>query len=147
MICAVVLATVPGCDAGGPPAARPPSPAPSVQAAANPPAPSAQAAVNSLPPRALAAADEPPGALACGRIAEAVRGGTLMQPGVVTGISTATATADAPVADAATRLQQAYEQAVKAQGTEDEPDLVAAVSAAGAEMVSVCADSGLETAG
>ncbi|MEV4639350.1 hypothetical protein AB0J80_18560 [Actinoplanes sp. NPDC049548] len=115
-----------GCSGGGP-----------VPVAASP-APS---------PASSAVADDPPGALACGRIVEAVRAGTLMQPGVVTGVSASTATADAPVADAAVRLQQAYEQAVKAQGSEDEPDLVAAVSAAAAEMVSVCADSGLETAG
>jgi hypothetical protein len=98
-------------------------------------------------PASLAAADEPPGTIACGRIAEAVEAATLMQPGVITCVNASTATADAPVADAAARLQQAYEQAVKAQGSEDEPDLVAAVSAAAADMVSVCADSGLETAG
>ncbi|MFI7598905.1 hypothetical protein [Actinoplanes sp. NPDC049681] len=98
-------------------------------------------------PASLAPADEPPGTIACGRIAEAVKAGTLMQPGVITGVNASTATADAPVADAAARLQQAYEKAVKAQGSDDEPDLVAAVSAAAAEMVSVCTDSGLETAG
>lgn len=70
-----------------------------------------------------------------------------MQPGVITGVAASTVTADAPVADAATRLQQAYEQAVKAQGSEEEPDLVAGVSAAAAEMVSVCTDSDLASVG
>lgn len=98
-------------------------------------------------PSAPAVVDEPPGALACGKIGEAARAGTLMQPGVVTDVNRSTATADAPVAEAAGRLQETYERAVRAQGTEEEPDLVAAVSAAAAEMVTVCADSGLETAG
>ncbi|MFI5492961.1 hypothetical protein [Actinoplanes sp. NPDC051859] len=112
--------------------------------AAPTPAPSAATGV---PPSSPPVADEPPGSLACGKIAVAVREGNLMQPGVVTGVSAATTTADAPVADAATRLQQAYELAVKAQGSDDEPDLIAAVSAAAAELVSVCSDSGLEIAG
>jgi len=98
-------------------------------------------------PSASAVVDDPPGAIACGKIGAAARAGTLMQPGVVADVSRATGTADAPVADAASRLQQAYERASRAQGAEDEPDLVAAVSAAAAEMVSVCADSGLESAG
>ncbi|OJF10388.1 hypothetical protein EDD30_2587 [Couchioplanes caeruleus] len=107
----------------------------------------APAPATAAPPSTPAVADEPPGALACGKIGEAVREGSLMQPGVITGVSASTATADAPVADAAARLQQAYEQAVKAQGAEEEPDLVAAVSGAAAEMVAVCSDSGLSSGG
>ncbi|GGQ77750.1 hypothetical protein GCM10010166_54650 [Couchioplanes caeruleus subsp. azureus] len=107
----------------------------------------APAPATAAPPSTPPEADDPPGSLACGKIGEAVRAGNLMQPGVITGVSASTSTADAPVADAAARLQQAYEQAVKAQGAEEEPDLVAAVSAAAAEMVSVCADSGLSSGG
>ena len=123
-MCAVLVAAlVTGCSDPGE-APTPPAPAPS----------------------ASAAVDDPPGAIACGKVGAAARAGTLMQPGVVADVSRATG-ADAPVADAAARLQQAYERAAGAQGAEDEPDLVAAVSAAAAEMVSVCADSGLESAG
>ena len=125
----LVTALVTGCSA--------PTAAPTTA-----PAPSAGASTG-----ASAVPDEPPGTVACGKISEAARAGTLMQPGVVTDVYRSTATADAPVADAAGRLQEAYERAVRAQGSENEPDLVAAVSAAAAEMVSVCADSGLETAG
>ncbi|UQU63728.1 hypothetical protein COUCH_32830 [Couchioplanes caeruleus] len=99
------------------------------------------------PPSASAAVDDPPGSVACSTISAAVRAGTLMQPGVIADVGRSTATADAPVADAAVRLQQAYDRAVAARGRDDEPDRVAEVSAAAAEMVSVCADSGLETAG
>ncbi|MGA5304553.1 hypothetical protein ACPCHT_31900 [Nucisporomicrobium flavum] len=130
--CAPVLAALlAGCSTP----AAPPSP--------TPPAPAASPA---RPPSA-AVADDPPGSVACGKISEAVREGTLMQPGVVSDVGRSTATADAPVADAAVRLQQAYDRAVAAQGRDDEPDRVAAVSAAAAQMVSVCADSGLATAG
>ena len=123
----LVVALVTGCSGPGEAPETPAAPAPS--------------------PSASAVVDEPPGTIACAKISEAARAGTLMQPGVVTDVTRSTATADAPVADAAGRLQEAYERAVRAQGGENEPDLVAAVSAAAAEMVSVCADSGLETAG
>ncbi|TWG10682.1 hypothetical protein FHX34_107176 [Actinoplanes teichomyceticus] len=62
-------------------------------------------------------------------------------------ITDASATADAPVADAATALARAYEKAVASHGSAGEPDAVAAVSAAAADMSQVCADSGLDAAG
>jgi hypothetical protein len=77
----------------------------------------------------------------------AVDDATLMQPGVVDVIARASATADAPVGDAAQRLASAYAAAAAARGTDTEPDAVAAVSAAGADMSQVCADSGLDTVG
>ncbi|MEV4706453.1 hypothetical protein [Actinoplanes sp. NPDC049316] len=132
-LCALALAaSLAGCSDPAPEAAGP-TPAPS-------PAPSPE-------PSGSAVVDEPPGTAACGKISEALRAGTIMQPGMVTDVSRSTATADAPVADAARRLQETYDRAVEAHGREDEPDRVAAVSAAAAEMVSVCADSGLETVG
>jgi hypothetical protein len=70
-----------------------------------------------------------------------------MNPGVVADITTASGTADAPVADAARALSTAYTRAVAAHGTDAEPDAVAAVSAAAAELVAICGDSGLETVG
>jgi hypothetical protein len=104
--------------------------------------------VMSTAPSATAApVDEPPGTIACGKAVSAVRDATVMNPGVVAGITTAAGTADAPVADVAQALSQAYTQAVAAHGTDDEPDAVAAVSAAAAELVRICGDSGLETAG
>jgi hypothetical protein len=98
-------------------------------------------------PSPSAPADDPPGALTCGQVVTAVREGTLMVPGVVMDIAAASATADAPVADAAQRLSAAYAAAVKAEGRDEEPDAIAAVSAAGAEMAKACATAGLETAG
>jgi hypothetical protein len=70
-----------------------------------------------------------------------------MEPGVVDHIATAASTADAPVADAAQRLAAAYAKATTSKGTSQEPDAVAAVSAAAADMAGVCAESGLESAG
>jgi hypothetical protein len=70
-----------------------------------------------------------------------------MDAGVVDAIVRASRTADAPVADAAERLAAAYASAVAAHGQESEPDAIAAVSVAGADMTSVCADSGLDTVG
>ncbi len=61
--------------------------------------------------------------------------------------SQASTTADAPIADSAQRLAAAYAGAVSARGTESEPDAVAAVSAAGVEMSTVCEQSGLEPVG
>jgi hypothetical protein len=95
----------------------------------------------------LAAADDPPGTNTCHQLRAAVTGATLMQPGVVDSIATASGTADAPVADAAQRMAAAYASAVTAKGSDSEPDAVAAVSAAGAAMSGVCDDSGLDTVG
>ncbi|MFI7541520.1 hypothetical protein [Actinoplanes sp. NPDC049599] len=92
-------------------------------------------------------ADDPPGAIACGKAIRAVREATLMNPGIITDITNAAATADAPVADAAARLSTAYTDAVAAHNKNTEPDAIAAVSAAAAELVEICNDSGLETAG
>lgn len=91
--------------------------------------------------------DDPPGTLTCDRVIRAVREATLMAPGVIAEVAQTSGTADAPVAEAAQRLAVAHTAAVAAQGTDNEPDAIAAVSAAAAEMVSVCADSGLETTG
>ena len=88
-------------------------------------------------------ADDPPGMITCRRLATAVSGGTLMDAGVIDAILTAADTADAPVADAAVRLSEAYAAARTAAGTAAEPDAVAAVSAAAVDMSNVCADSGL----
>ena len=70
-----------------------------------------------------------------------------MNPGVVDGIARASGTADAPVADAARRLATAYASAVESHGTDSEPDAIAAVGVASAEMTSVCQESGLNAAG
>ncbi|RZU52313.1 hypothetical protein EV385_4164 [Krasilnikovia cinnamomea] len=113
-----------GCGGGSPPPASSPAPT-----------------------SASAAVDDPPGTITCARLTQAITDATLMQPGVVDSIVAASTTADAPVADAARRLGEAYAAAVAAHGTADEPDAVAAVSAAAAEMSQVCVDSGLETAG
>ncbi|MEV4352372.1 hypothetical protein AB0J83_48590 [Actinoplanes sp. NPDC049596] len=110
------------------------------------PAPVASATVSESS-AASAIADDPPGTLACAALAVAVTDASLMEPGVVDGIVGASGTADAPVADAAAALATAYTQAAAAKGTESEPDAVAAVSAAAADMSSVCADSGLQTVG
>ncbi|MDY7084347.1 MAG: hypothetical protein SYR96_04515 [Actinomycetota bacterium] len=93
------------------------------------------------------AEDEPPGALACAALDQAMDDASLMQAGVVDTIVKASATADAPVADAAERLRTAYGKAVSSAGTESEPDAVAAVGAAASDMSSVCSDSGLRTVG
>jgi hypothetical protein len=93
------------------------------------------------------AADDPPGSVSCSRLAVAVAAGSLMTSGVVDGIVNASRTADAPLADAAGRLGTAYRAAVAAAGKSDEPDKIAAVSAAASDMSGVCAESGLQTAG
>lgn len=101
-------------------------------------------------PAALAvtasSADEA-GRQACDLLKQAVAGATVMNPGVVSAIRSASSSADAPVSDAAKRLATAYDAAVAAHGHDNEPDAVAAVSAAGAEMARTCADAGLETVG
>jgi hypothetical protein len=94
-----------------------------------------------------AVADSPPGTITCALLAAAISAGSLMSPGVVDGIVNAAQTADAPVGDAAERLKNAYAQAVAAKNKANEPDAVAAVSAAASDMSGVCADSGLRTAG
>jgi hypothetical protein len=111
---------------------------------ATPPPPSASTAGS---PAEAPAVEETPGLLACGTLSTAVTDGTLMTPGVVDGIVRASTTADAPVADAAQRLAAAYASAVTARDLESEPDAVAAVSAAAADMTGVCDDSGLERVG
>ncbi|GAA0531315.1 hypothetical protein GCM10010172_10030 [Paractinoplanes ferrugineus] len=107
--------------------------------------PSAAASAASAGP--TGAADDPPGSVACTRLAVALSAGSLMVPGVVDGIVQSSRTADAPLADAADRLGIAYRAASAATGNADEPDKIAAVSAAGSDMSGVCADSGLRTAG
>ena len=91
--------------------------------------------------------DDPPGSLTCGALLAAVTAATLMTPGVVDVIARASSTADAPVAESAQRPAAAYAGAVAAHGTGNEPDAVAAVSAAGDEMSRVCDDSALDTVG
>jgi hypothetical protein len=122
----IVLSIAPGCSRSAAPASLEPA------------TPSATSS---------AAVDDPPGSVACLALQRAVARAALMDPGVVDGIVRASRTADAPVADAAERLAAAYASAVAAHGLEGEPDAIAAVSVAGADMTSVCADSGLDTVG
>jgi enoyl-CoA hydratase/carnithine racemase len=89
----------------------------------------------------------PPGTLTCAELGKAIKQASVMQPGVVDRIVAASASADAPVADAAQRLATAYAKAVASKNTADEPDAVAAVSAAAADMDGVCGESGLESVG
>jgi hypothetical protein len=105
------------------------------------------AAATPFPASSPSAVDDPPGAITCSKLVKAVNDATLMEPGVVDDIVAASSTADAPVADSARRLAAAYASAVTAKGSDSEPDAVAAVSTAGADMSKVCADSGLETVG
>jgi hypothetical protein len=70
-----------------------------------------------------------------------------MEPGVIDRVVAAASTADAPVAVAAQRLAAAYAKATASRNTTQEPDAVAAVSAAAADMAGVCAESGLESVG
>ncbi|HEX5198860.1 MAG TPA: hypothetical protein VFW27_02870 [Actinoplanes sp.] len=91
--------------------------------------------------------DDPPGSLACARLAAAMDAGSFLTAGVVDEIVTASADADAPLADAAARLGDAYRAAVAAHDKADEPDKVAAVGAAASDMSDVCRASGLQTAG
>ena len=91
--------------------------------------------------------DDPPGSIACARLGAAIAAGSFMTAGVVDGIVAASATADAPVADAARRLGDAYRAAVASKNQADEPDRIAAVGAAASDMSGVCAESGLQTVG
>jgi hypothetical protein len=120
-----VIAGLTGCSAKTNPG--PPAPGPS-------------------PISTTAPVDDPPGLLTCRHLADAIRAASLMEPGVIQAIVAAGTTADAPVADAASALGQAYEKALTSHGTRAEPDAVAAVSAAAADMSQVCADSGLDSA-
>jgi hypothetical protein len=99
------------------------------------------------PAAAAPQAEETPGLQTCQTLTVAIEDGSLMNPGVVDRIVRAGTTADAPVADAAQRLAAAYAAAVAARGLETEPDAVAAVSAAAADMSGVCDDSGLTASG
>lgn len=114
-------------------------------------APGPAAPIGSVPgsaaPDVSASADDPPGAITCARLAAAIERSALMEPGVIDEINRAAATADAPVADAAGRLATAFAAAGNASGAPDEPDRIAAVSAAASDMSGVCRDSGLETVG
>jgi hypothetical protein len=156
-----VAAALAGCSGGdGRPAttapndATPAVPGSATQAGSGPgssavpagsgPGPSALPA---YPGQAPPAADNPPGLITCAQLAAAIAAGSLMTPGVVDGIANAAETADAPVADAARRLKNSYDQAVAAKNKANEPDAVAAVSAAASDMSGVCADSGLRTVG
>jgi hypothetical protein len=98
-------------------------------------------------PGASTTADQTPGAAACALLSAAVDAASLMEPGVVDAIAVASRTAGAPVDAAGGKLVAAYGAAVASRGTDGEPDAVAAVSAAGADMKTVCVDAGLETAG
>jgi hypothetical protein len=115
------------------------APAASNGASGNAPAPTAS--------DDAAVVDDPPGSMACGELQDAVTGATLMEAGVVDRIVRYSGTADAPVADSAQRLAVAYAAAVAAHGSDNEPDAVAAVSVAGADMTKICDESGLDTVG
>lgn len=112
-----------------------------------PPASTATAPTVAPSPSASPVEDDPPGARTCHLLVVAITDGTLMEPGSVAAIVTASATADAPLIDSARRLAAASAAALAAKGAADEPDVVAAVSAAGADMTGVCEDLGLETVG
>jgi hypothetical protein len=88
-----------------------------------------------------------PGTRTCADLSAAISRGSLMEPGVIDRVVAAASTADAPVADAAQRLAAAYAKATASRNTTQEPDAVAAVSAAAADMAGVCAESGLESVG
>lgn len=134
---AAALLLVAGCghDKSSPPAKQ----SPATSAPTQPPAPP------SVPTAEVSGAL--PGTRTCAELSTAIAQATLMDPGVVGGIVAAASTADAPVADAAQRLAAAYAKAVASKGTPQEPDTVAAVSAAAADMSGVCEESGLESAG
>jgi hypothetical protein len=145
---AVVLALLAGgCSPGSTGSSRDdsagdgPSPAPVAPGSAAAPGGDAEGD----PSASTALVDDPPGLITCGQVVAALRDGTLMDPGVVDRIAAAGSTADAPVADAASALAGAYAAALTEAGRPGEPDAVAAVSAAAADMSGVCADSGLDS--
>lgn len=94
-----------------------------------------------------AAVDEPPGLNACTLLGNAIGRSTLMDSEVVDRIVIASATAGAPVAGAGQRLGVAYRKAIASKGTVGEPDAIAGVSGAAADMSEICADSGLRRVG
>jgi len=108
--------------------------------------PTPPGAVETSPAEGVAVND-PPGTTSCHLLAQAVLNANLMDPGTVDVIVAAGSTADAPVADAAHRLASTYAKALAAKGHANEPETIAAVSAAGADMSAVCKDSGLDTVG
>ena len=124
------LLLVGGCSSGGTPQ----------------PAPSASSKVAPVPADPSATEDVP-GEMACGTLVASIKNGSLMEPGLVETIVTSASTADAPIADAAQRLGEAYTAAAGSAGTDGEADAVAAVSAAGADMLQICDESGLQTVG
>ncbi|MEV6851539.1 hypothetical protein [Actinoplanes sp. NPDC051411] len=129
-----------GCGHSSPsPLAPPAAPPATFSAAAQPPVPPGVPTAE--------ASGALPGTRTCVELNAAVSQASLMEPGVVDHIVAASSTADAPVADAARRLAAAYAKATTSKGTSQEPDAVAAVSAAAADMAGVCAESGLESAG
>ena len=125
----IVVAGGAGCSSDTPPAAAP------------------VVAATPSPGSSGAEVDDPPGTITCQKLAAAVTDATLMEPGVVDDVVAASSTADAPVADSAHRLAAAYASALTAKGSDSEPDAIAAVSAAGADMSGICAESGLDTVG
>jgi len=91
--------------------------------------------------------DSPLGVLACARSTAAIDAGSFRTPGVVDEIVAASATADAPPADAADRWGASSRAAVGATSEPDEPDKIAAVGAAASDMSDVCAASGRRSSG
>jgi hypothetical protein len=131
-----------GHDTPTPPSARPASPAAQSASPAAPPQLSTPPGVPTAE-----ASGALPGTRTCADLSAAISRANLMEPGVVDRIVAAASTADAPVADAAQRLATAYAKATRSKNTAQEPDAVAAVSAAAADMAGVCDESGLESAG
>lgn len=156
VICLVAALAVAGCGHTATSSA-PAHPAPSGSTwliTPGGPPPAAPASVGSPPSASSPAAEPtaepdgaPPGTRTCTELSVAIKAASLMQPGVVDRIVAASNTADAPVGDAAERLATAYAKATASKGTGQEPDAVAAVSAAAADMDGVCTESGLESAG
>jgi hypothetical protein len=134
----LLIALTAGCSGGDtPPASGPPSASGGVTVSVD------QSAMSVDP----SATEDVPGTTACAALASAINDGTLMQAGVVDAIVADAGPADAPIADAAERLGTAYRKARASAGTQDEPDAVAGVSEAGADMSNVCGESGLDTVG
>jgi hypothetical protein len=88
-----------------------------------------------------------PGSAACALLVQAIEDATLMQPGVADAVVAASQSGDEDVAAEGRRLGAAYAAAISSRGTDGEPDAVAAVSAAGADMRALCVRAGLATAG
>jgi hypothetical protein len=156
LVCLLLAGCGGGGRGGGGGAGRPvASAAPAVSGPGSAPDLSGPAPVrpsDTLPGRSLPSviepgADDPPGSIACARLVAAMDAGSFMTPGVVDRIVAASATADAPLADAAHRLGVAYRAAVASKNKPDEPDRIGAVAAAASDMSGVCAASGLRTVG